>query len=224
MRDDAGGAKPERLAARPAWGRATGLRPSRVLPVLGVSVFTLALLALRIREQRPPSWDGHVLRFLAPDRHGAPLRSTLDVFMDIGGEYRGLVLAGLVVLGLVVLRRFRAALLYTLVVGGSVATVIALKPAFDRPPLIADNEGYFPSAHAAGSLAVGAVLTLLAWPTHWRWPVLAASLGFVAMYGAALVYFRSHYPSDVIGGWCVALVWACGIVLLFSSGDARWSR
>lgn len=224
MRDDGGGAKLQRLVARRALGRAAGLRPWRVLPILGASLFTLALLAVRIREHHPPSWDGHVLRFLAPDRHGEPVRSTLNVFMEIGGEYRGLVLAGLVVLGLLMLRRVRAALLSTLMVGGSLATVMALKPAFDRPPLIAYNEGYFPSGHAAGALAVGAVLALLAWPTHWRGPVLAASLGFVVVYGAALVYFRSHYPSDVIGGWCVALVWVCGISLLFSSGHVRPSR
>jgi membrane-associated phospholipid phosphatase len=152
------------------------------------------------------------------------VRSTLDVFADIGGEYRGLVLACLLVLGLVVLRRVRAALLCVLVVGTSLATVMALKPAFDRPPLIASNEGYFPSGHAAGSLAVGAVLVLLAWPTRWRWPVLAVTLVSLALYGAALVYFRSHYPSDVVGGWCVALVWTCGFALLVSKGDLRSGR
>ena len=144
--------------------------------------------------------------------------------MDIGGEYRGLVLAGLLVLGLVMLRRPKAALLCAVVLGASLASVLALKPAFDRPPLIAGREGYFPSGHAAGSLAVGAVLALLGWPTRWRWPVLAVSFVVVAVYGVALVYFRSHYPSDVVAGWCVALVWTCGFALLGSSGDLRPGR
>lgn len=194
------------------------------LSLLGASLLTLALLAVRIREHRPPSWDGQVLRFLAQHRQEQPVRSTLHVFMEIGGEYRGLLLAGLLVLGLVGLRQLRAALLCVLVLSASLATVMALKPAFDRPPLIATNEGYFPSGHAAGSLAVGAVLALLAWPTRWRWPALVLSLVFVALYGAALVYFRSHYPSDVVGGWCVALVWTCSFALLVSSGDLRSGR
>jgi len=50
--------------------------------------------------------------------------------------------------------------------------------------------------------------------------VLAVSLVVVVAYGIALVYFRSHYPSDVIAGWCVALAWTC-VVALLSSGDLR---
>jgi undecaprenyl-diphosphatase len=123
--------------------------------------------------------------------------------------------AGIIVLGLLAARRVLAAVLYSVVLGVSLATVVALKPVFHRPPLIVDHEGYFPSAHATGSLAVGAVLALLAWSTRWRWPVLVLSLGFVALYGAALVYSRSHYPSDVLGGWCIALFWTSALALLF---------
>ena len=221
MPDDGRRGKRQQVAGwRQVW-RAAGYGPSLALPLLGASLLTLALLSLRIREHRPPSWDSQGLRLLAQHPHREPLHSTLDVFARVGSEYRGLVLAGLLVLGLVVLRRMRAALLCTLVVGTSLATVMALKPAFHRPPLIASNEGYFPSGHAAGSLAVGAVLVLLAWPTRWRWPVLAVTPVSLALYGAALVYSRSHYPSDVVGGWCIALVWTCGFALLVSKGDRR---
>lgn len=80
---------------------------------------------------------------------------------------------------------------------------------------------YFPSSHAAGSLALVAALAFLAWSTRWRWLVLALSIALVVLYGAALVYTRSHYPSDVVGGWCVALFWTCGFALLVSSADLR---
>jgi hypothetical protein len=46
----------------------------------------------------------------------------------------------------------------------------------------------------------------------------------LAIYGAALVYTHSHYPSDVVGGWCVALVWTCGFALLVWKGDRRSRR
>jgi membrane-associated phospholipid phosphatase len=224
MPEDGGRGKRQHVTAQqPVW-RAAGYGPSLALLLLGASLLTLALLALRIREHRPPSWDSQVLRFLAPDRQEEPVRSTLHVFAEIGGEYRGLVPACLLVLGLVVLRRVRAAVLCALVVGTSLATVMALKPAFDRPPLIAGTEGYFPSGHAAGSLAVGAVIVLLSWPTRWRWPVLTVTLVSLALFGAALVYFRSHYPSDVVGGWCVALVWTCGLALLALKRDLHSGR
>jgi membrane-associated phospholipid phosphatase len=224
MPDDGRRVERQHLAGWQQLWRAAGYGPSLALSLLGASLVTLALLSLRIREHRPPSWDGQGLRFLAPHRHGEPVRSTLDVFAEVGSEYRGLLLACLLVLGLVVLRQMRTALLCTLVVGTSLATVTALKPAFHRPPLMTSNEGYFPSGHAAGSFAVGAVLVLLAWPTRWRWPVLAATAVLLALYGAALVYSRSHYPSDVVGGWCVALVWTCAFALLVSKGDLRSGR
>src|SRR5918996_348020 len=145
MPDDGRRGKRQQVARwRQVW-RAAGYGPSLALPLLGASLLTLALLSLRIREHRPPSWDSQGLRLLAQHPHREPLHSTLDVFARVGSEYRGLVLAGLLVLGLVVLRRMRA----------------------------------------------------------------------------ALVYSRSHYPSDVVGGWCIALVWTCGFALLVSKGDRR---
>jgi membrane-associated phospholipid phosphatase len=182
------------------------------------------LLAVRIREQHPPSWDGYLLRFLAQHGHAQPLRSLFDLSLNIVGEYRGLVPAGLLLLGLIVRRQTRAALLNILALGASAATVIALEPEFHRPPLIAGREGYFPSTHATGAFAVGAVLVLLAWPTRWRWPVLVVSLAFVALYGAALVYSRAHYPSDVVGGWCIALFWTSGGALLLVQTRDRLGR
>jgi undecaprenyl-diphosphatase len=181
---------------------------------MGAAMLVFSLLAYRIREHRPPSWDSQILRFLSPHRLGQPARSTLDLLDDIVGEYQGLVFAGLLIADLLARRRVRAALVCGLALVAALATVAALKPAFHRPPLIADLEGYFPSMHAAGSLVVGVTLVRLIWPTPWRWPVLVVSLALVGLYGAALVYSRSHYPSDVLAGWCIALFWTCGFALL----------
>jgi membrane-associated phospholipid phosphatase len=51
--------------------------------------------------------------------------------------------------------------------------------------------------------------------------MLGASLAFVALYGAALVYSRAHYPSDVLSGWCIALFWASVGALLLAKGGPR---
>jgi membrane-associated phospholipid phosphatase len=204
--------------------RVSALRPSIAVAGFAASVLVLTALAVRIRDGRPPLWDGAVLAFLGPDRYGEPLRSTLDVFMAIGGEYRGLVFAVLLIAVLVALRRPRAALLSTAGVGATIATVVALEPAFERPALIAGHQGYFPSGHAAGSLAVAGVLALVAWRTRWRWLVVTGGIVFVALYGAALVYFRSHYPSDVVAGWCIAAAWTCVAAQLVPRREAHSGR
>jgi membrane-associated phospholipid phosphatase len=120
--------------------------------------------------------------------------------------------------------RRRAALAFGLRLGASLATVTVLKPAFHRPALIDDREGYFPSTHAAGAVVVGIAVARLAWPTRSRWPVLVVSLVLVIGYGGALVYSRSHYPSDILAGWCVAMFWACGLPLLGCAADRLSGR
>jgi undecaprenyl-diphosphatase len=186
---------------------------------LSLSLAVFGALALGIHEQHPPSWDGYLLHFLARHGRSQPLRALFDLSLDVVGEYRGLVPVGLLLLCFIVGRRMRWASLTILVLGASVGTVVALKPAFHRPPLIAGREGYFPSTHATGAFAVGAVLALVAWRTPWRWAILGTSIAFVGLYGAALVYSRAHYPSDVIGGWCIALFWlSVGALALAKSG------
>jgi membrane-associated phospholipid phosphatase len=226
MPDEADAAECCRASAvnREQPGQRFRLRVRLAFPLLAASLVAFALLAVRIRGQHPPSWDAYLLRLLAEHGHAQPLRSLFDFALNVVGEYRGLVPAGLLLLGLIVRRRARAAVLNILVLGASAATVIVLKPAFHRPPLIAGREGYFPSTHAAGAFAVGAVLALLAWPTRWRWPILAVSLSFVALYGAALVYSRAHYPSDVVGGWCIALFCASGGALLLARSNLHTAR
>jgi undecaprenyl-diphosphatase len=61
-------------------------------------------------------------------------------------------------------------------------------------------------------------MAVLAWPTRIRWVVLLGGAAFVFAFGAAIVILRWHYPSDVIAGWCVALVWVSALSLLAPSG------
>lgn len=201
------------------WGRGGfGRSAIRCFSVFGltlsVSIATFVLLAVRLHQQRPPSWDDRFLEMLGARANPRPLRFVLQIPMEVVGEYRGLVPAGLLVLGLLVRRRISDGLAAAGALGGPLATALVLEPLFRRPALIAGHSGYFPSTHATGSLAAGVILSLLAWPTRWRAPIVAGTLVFVVLYGASLVHSRAHYPSDVVGGWCVALFWASSLALL----------
>ena len=195
-------------------------RPRQAVAVvtMAAAVLVVVVLSLRIRDHRPPSWDARLLRFLSPQTRGRVTASTLNGLADVVGEYQSLLLAGLLLAALLALRRGKAALMFGVVLGASLATVTILKPMFMRPSLIGDSQGYFPSSHAPGALSAGAAVVWAAWPTRLRWPALVTSVTLVVLYGAALVYTRSHYPSDVVAGWCVALAWCCGFVLLDGAG------
>lgn len=136
----------------------------------------------------------------------------------------------LIVLVLLVRRRWREASFAALSFAGSALLNIASKQFFqrDRPTLwesIAPESTYsFPSGHAMGSMTLAAVLVLLAWNTRWRWPVLAFGVLFAGAVSLSRVYLGVHYPSDILAGWCAALVWVVGCFLVMFRRRHPWRR
>lgn len=80
-----------------------------------------------------------------------------------------------------------------------------------------------PSGHTAGAVALFAGLLLAVWPTRWRLLGVFGIVLLVAAAGWALIGYRFHYLTDVVGGWCIAvgsvlLVWR----LLVTNRVVRW--
>lgn len=154
------------------------------------------------------------------------------LFFSAIGYDRGVVPFDVaLVVVLVALRRYREGIFAAIALGGSALLNVAAKQAFarERPVLwesIAPEATYsFPSGHAMGSMSLALVLVLLAWPTRWRWPVLAAMAVFVTMVGLSRVYLGVHYPSDILAGWAAASIWVVGAYLLLFRGHRRpWRR
>ena len=152
-------------------------------------------------------------------------------FSAIGYEYGVVPVDIALVLALGLRRRYRESVFAAIATGGSALLNIAAKQFFarDRPSLwesIAPEHNYsFPSGHAMGSMTLALVLLALAWPTRWRWPLLAAMALFVPMVGLSRVYLGVHYPSDILAGWTAALVWTMGVYLVVFRGQLRpWRR
>jgi undecaprenyl-diphosphatase len=202
-------------------GRLLLLFAGLLLPLWG-----FAELADEVREAEGFAFD---LPILLAANHIA--RAGFDklflAFSAIGYEY-GVVpvdIALVLVLGL--RRHYRESVFAAFATGGSALLNLVAKQAFarDRPSLwesIAPEHNYsFPSGHAMGSMTLAAVLVLLAWPTRWRWLVLAAMAVFVPMVGLSRVYLGVHYPSDILAGWAAALAWAVGVYLLVFRWEGR---
>jgi undecaprenyl-diphosphatase len=72
-------------------------------------------------------------------------------------------------------------------------------------PLPADYS--FPSGHALFSMTFVVILIILARGRSWRrWVVLAGGLFAIAIAWTRL-YLGVHYPSDILGGWFLAIAW-----------------
>ena len=116
-------------------------------------------------------------------------------------------------------RRFAAAVVWCVTVGGVIVLDPALKALFERPSRNLDSTAYsFPSGTAM--LTVAILLALLATLPAGRRRTVAVLGGlFLLAQGIVLVGSGWHYPSDVIAGWCVAGVWAGLVWLVASSGS-----
>lgn len=235
-------AAPEDVAAGTGQEQASGVRHylSRnawrfVLLFVGV----LAPLALFV-ELADEVHEFEAFHFDAPllwrmhGWHGPVLDQVVVIVTRLGYEWFLIPADVVIVAALLWRRRWREASFTAISLVGSALLNMSSKQFFqrDRPSLwesIAPESTYsFPSGHAMGSMTFACVVVLLAWHTRWRWPVALLAPLFAVLVSVSRIYLGVHYPSDILAGWCAALVWVVGCYLVmfrtrhpFASARAR---
>jgi undecaprenyl-diphosphatase len=120
-------------------------------------------------------------------------------------------------------RHARTGALLAITMLGAAALDVALKLAFHRPRPVAffgstPNTYSFPSGHALGSLCfygiLAAILAERARGRGAKFCVWATAVFLVGMIGFSRIYLGVHYPSDVIAGYCAAVVWVGAVGFL----------
>ncbi|HEY8464667.1 MAG TPA: phosphatase PAP2 family protein [Bacillota bacterium] len=83
-----------------------------------------------------------------------------------------------------------------------------------RPPLpwLGPATGFsFPSGHSLVSMTLYGFLAYLVWrelrPSLRRRTLITVLIMLPALIGVSRIYLGVHYPSDVLGGWMLALLW-----------------
>lgn len=148
--------------------------------------------------------------------------SALIILTQLGGAPVLLVAAAAA--ALVVVRRSRSAAfaLLTTSLGGRLLiefTKLAVgrpRPALDAHPVFVFSQS-FPSAHAGNTMITYGAIALFAVPERWRPAAFAAAVAISLAVGVTRPVLGVHWPTDVIGGWCLGLLWllAC---------RAAWAR
>ncbi|MDQ6762045.1 MAG: phosphatase PAP2 family protein [Bacteroidota bacterium] len=98
----------------------------------------------------------------------------------------------------------------------STALLYLLKNIFQRhrplDPLIRNVTGFsFPSGHSFSSFTFFGMIAYLIWQTQIKsgWKIFATVILFSLATAIAFsrVYLRVHYPSDVVAGFCLSMIW-----------------
>lgn len=139
-------------------------------------------------------------------------------FTALGGSGVLFFLTASVIGYLLIQRRFRAALLVGLAVGGGMILSQLLKSVFGRPrPDLVPYGTYvyfasFPSGHsmlsAATYLTLGALLARLQKRRRLKIYVLFLAVTITFLVGVSRIYLGVHWPTDVLAGWTAGAVWA----------------
>ncbi|WP_407542096.1 phosphatase PAP2 family protein (plasmid) [Deinococcus radiomollis] len=164
--------------------------------------------------------------------HQSGVVTTVSLLItDVGSPTVVLALGALLTAALFALGRRRQAVFVVLSVLGVSGLNEGLKQVVHRPPVqitagltprttVVRNQALivqtpdlprtvysYPSGHAAGSLALLLAVGVLSWPTRRRTVVLTVCVVVAVLVGASRVYLWTHYLSDVLGGWSLAVAW-----------------
>lgn len=202
-----------------------GPAPGRLAFTATLAALVFVPLAAVAASGRRPGWDTPLFARLysgeadhAPGGAGGSSSPLVHHLVSIGtllGQWELLAILVVVAAGLLMYRG-RPDLACFVGAGVAVAALTpVLKAVVARSSPFAEPGVYgFPSGHAVGPMAVVATFVVLCWSTVWRTSLVLVGGTLVTAIGIAAVSDGGHWPSDVLGGWALALGWVCAVALV----------
>ena len=167
------------------------------------------------------SIDVRIVEALAMVREAYPwITPIAAAITQLGSAGATLTASALACLWLCLKRAPRSALLLGVAVafGRIVDDVLKVLIARVRPPIdlhaVSVSSASFPSGHAANSMAAYLLIALIAFPGRVRLPAVVCAILLSVVIGLTRPILGVHWPSDVIGGWVLALamVWSSMVI------------
>ena len=214
----------ERVSGTVEWvgGHTLVVLVGMLIPAAGALAFIT--LADKVMEGRTKHIDDRIILALRkPNDLATPVGPPwlAEVARDVTalGGVTLIVLVLVVVAGFLLLdRKFAATLFVVAATASGFGLSAVLKSVYQRPRpsvvphLMHASHSSFPSGHSMMSavvyLTLGALLARLVAESRLKFYVLSVAVVLTGMVGVSRVFMGVQYPTDVLAGWCVGLVWA----------------
>lgn len=189
-----------------------------------LSLIGFSCMAILISRQKIVSFDSTVISFIQ-GLESPLLTDIMKFFTFIGSTVSVAVLTMIALFFLYIVLGHRSELiLLTASILGSNLLFITLKLFFQRarPDLyrLIEVSGYsFPSGHATNACTLYGILAFLLWrhiPTRLgRTVLIISSIMMILTVGISRIYLGVHYPSDIIGGYCISAFWLTMLIWFY---------
>jgi undecaprenyl-diphosphatase len=60
-------------------------------------------------------------------------------------------------------------------------------------------------------------IVFIIWKTRYRWTGIIIGAIFIGLIGLSRVYLGVHYPTDIVAGWSVSLIWVFIVLVVTKS-------
>src|ERR1700733_1006061 len=214
-----------RTASRPAWTHPRRSDPASALGVAALCAFALALVWAIAEHVSAVQWRDaallHDFTLLDRPRVNGPALFLLHLLNPLQ-----FVLWGVALMAFALAReRPRVAVAVLAIMSLAPWTAETLKPLLAHPHYsvggVYIGAASWPSGHSTAALALVLSAVLVA-PQRWRPLVATVGAVFAVAVGFALLILAWHMPSDVLGGYLVALLWTALAVAALRAADRRW--
>lgn len=195
------------------------LRLSIALLGFWTPAILFAKLAGEVHENEPIFGDSEILQWI--HAHATPFWDAFFLAITTLGNAEVIIPVALAVCALLwYLKKRTYAVIVLFAFGGSGIANFLLKLLFsrERPAFwqsaITETSYSFPSGHAMASAALIIALIYILWTTKWRIASLILGAALIVLIGTSRLYMGVHYPTDVLAGWMVALLWVTTVVVV----------
>lgn len=180
-----------------------------------VSSFVFVFIADEAVLEKKDIFDSTVRTYLT-SHSTAELIVIMRRFTLLGSSYFLLPAYILLLAYLVIRKKFRQAIDIFIISSSCFLVMQALKHLFHRKrpdlPLVKGLTSYsFPSGHALSSFIFCSMIAYLVWsgklPVAWKLAIIILLVLIAMMIGISRVVLNVHYATDVIAGFCLAVMW-----------------